>query len=211
MSLNLLSFGSLGYVFSRILKRMRPKAVIDSKIDASAIIFGGSQILSVTMGRQSYCGFDCAMQNVEIGSFCSMADRVYIGGSGHPMDFVSTSPVFLSKRSCLATKYAGHEFSNIPQTTIGHDVWIGYGAFIRAGVHVGTGAVIGMGAVVTKDVEPYAVVGGNPAREIKKRFPASIIDGLLASEWWTYSDVELRAAGADFNDPEVFLRKKGFL
>jgi phosphonate metabolism protein (transferase hexapeptide repeat family) len=95
--------------------------------------------------------------------------------------------------------------------SIGHDVWIGHGAIILAGRTVGTGAVIAAGAVVTKDVAPYSVVAGVPAKIVKPRFPADIAQRLEALAWWDWEHDKLRAALADFRalTPEAFLEKYG--
>ena len=95
------------------------------------------------------------------------------------------------------------------RTSVGHDVWIGEGAFIKAGVCIGTGAVVGMGAVVTKDVPPYAIVAGNPARVIRKRFSDEMIQSLLATAWWDKGDAELTLLGSYINDPDEFIKKAG--
>ncbi len=95
----------------------------------------------------------------------------------------------------------------MPRTTVGSDVWIGHGAKIRAGVNIGHGAVIGMGSVVTKDVAPYTVVAGVPAKEIGKRFDAELIEGLLASQWWNYDDEKLKRAAVYFAEPREFLKR----
>ena len=87
---------------------------------------------------------------------------------------------------------------NLPRTIIGNDVWIGTNVLIKSGVTVGTGAVVGAGAVVTKDVPPYAVVCGVPAKVIKYRFPEEVCAKLLASEWWNMSDEDLKAAAHSF-------------
>jgi len=97
----------------------------------------------------------------------------------------------------------------MPRTTIGNDVWIGHGAKVRAGVTVGHGAVVGMGAIVTRDVRPYAIVVGNPAQEIGRRFDDETVSALLKSRWWDFDDEKLRSAAEDFMDPVSFLRKEG--
>lgn len=127
------------------------------------------------------------------------------------MHFVSMSPVFLSHRDSVKEKFSRHNFLHMPRTTIGHDVWIGTGASIKSGVTIGTGAVVAMGAVVVKDVEPYSIVGGNPATEIRKRFSPHIISAFLQSKWWDFDDGKLRAAAELFTDPEAFLRTEGLL
>ena len=93
------------------------------------------------------------------------------------MHFVSTSPVFLSHRDSVKAKFSRFDYLDLPRTRIGSDVWIGHGAHVRAGVEIGHGAVVGMGSVVTKDVPPYSVVGGNPARVLRMRLSEENING----------------------------------
>lgn len=164
-------------------------------------------LVNSTMERHSFCGYDCTILNAEIGSFVSIASNVKIGGVAHPMHFVSTSPVFLSHKDSIKAKFARHDYLPMVKTTIGHDVWIGEGAFIKAGVSIGTGAVVGMGAVVTKDVPPYAIVAGNPARAIRKRFSDEVIQSLLYTEWWNRNESELSQIGAYINDPNEFIKR----
>ena len=90
---------------------------------------------------------------------------------------------------------------------IGNDVWIGDGVFIKAGVSIGSGAIIGAHAVVTKDIEPYTVVAGVPAKEIRKRFSEEIIKELMAMKWWDWSDEELTKYGELFDNPEKLIEK----
>lgn len=201
----------MGYFFSRSLKKMRPNAIVKSSIHKTSKVESGSQIVDVKMDRHSFCGYDCTLLNVNVGSFCSIADRVYIGGSAHPMHFVSTSPVFLSHRDSVKTKFSKHDYSNLPKTIVGHDVWIGYGAMVKAGVEIGHGAVVGMGAVVTRNVEPYSVVAGNPAREIRKRFSPEQCAALIASNWWDFDDERLSDAAVNFPNVELFLRNEGLI
>jgi acetyltransferase-like isoleucine patch superfamily enzyme len=143
-----------------------------------------------------------------IGSFCSIADRVHIGGSAHPIDFVSTSPVFLShSRTSVKKKFHDHIFLPKKITTIGNDVWIGSGVFIKGGLKIGNGAIIGMGSVVTKDVPDYAIVAGNPAKIIRMRFPDHLINKMLELKWWDWDDSKLLEYGKYFNNPIDLINK----
>lgn len=194
-------------LLSKLIKKGRFSAISKSKIHSSSKIESGSTIYDVEMARHSFCGYDCEIVNCEIGSFVSIANNVIIGGGMHPMSWVSMSPVFYEGRDSVKAKFSEHSREKIKKTVIGHDVWIGHSALIKQGVCIGTGAVIGMGSIVTKDVEPYSIVAGNPAKEIRKRFDDSTIEKLLSSKWWEFNDEELREYAYLFNNTTQFLEK----
>jgi len=197
---------SLFYVFARLIKKARLSSIKNSNIHKSASYESGCQIVNSTFDRHSYCGYDCTILNTNIGGFCSISDDVVIGGSQHPIHYVSTSPVFLAHRDSVKKKYSRHKFEEKPITTIGNDVWIGSGVKIKAGVTIGTGVVIGMGSVVTKDIPPYTIVGGNPAKLIRDRFPADQKELLLTSKWWEGDDQSLTKMGDISNNVEAYLK-----
>jgi len=151
------------------------------------------------IGEFSYIGTNTNIKNKKettIGKYCSISHEVLIGLSQHPLDVLSTHGfVCCNKENCWAIdcnlganddNRVILENSGIKPIKIGNDVWIGYRAIIMDGVTIGDGAVVAAGAVVTKDVEPYTIVGGNPARPIRKRFSDEIIERLLKLQWWDY-------------------------
>ena len=170
---------------------------------------------NIIVGRYSYySGYyhghsfdDCArylipdrtdVDKLIIGSFCSIgsgASFIMAGNQGHRNDWVSTFPFFYMKEEAA---FAGARDGYAPagDTVIGNDVWIGSEAMIMAGVKIGHGAIIGSRALVTKDVEPYTVVGGNPAKPIRKRFPDSDIAQLLEMAWWDWPIEQIAEAMA---------------
>jgi acetyltransferase-like isoleucine patch superfamily enzyme len=148
---------------------------------------------------------------LDIGSFCSIAAgvSVFLGGN-HRSDWVTTYPFTEFEDWPEVAGKKGHPASN-GSVSIGSDVWIGNGAVIMSGVTIGHGAVVAARAVVTRDVAPYAIVGGNPARVIRHRFRPEVVEALLELEWWTWPEDRLRAALPDLLSPKVktLLRKQG--
>ena len=195
------------YLWAKLFKKIRGSAIKNSSIHKTSKIEAGSTIFGSTIDRHSFCGYDCTVLNCDIGGFCSIANSVSIGGARHPMEFVSTSPVFLSHKDSVKTKFSKHFYESNKRTVIASDVWIGERALIKAGVKIGVGTVIGMGSVVTKDFEPYSIVAGNPAMTIRKRFDEEIIKRLIDSVWWTWPDNKLKEMAVDFNSVQNLLEK----
>ena len=139
--------------------------------------------LNCTVGFGTYCGDNVFVgdNRSTIGKFCSIAADVVIGASEHPLNYLSTSPFFYVES--LGFRKGACEIYLSP-VHVGNDVWIGDGVFIKGGVTIGDSAVLAAGAVVTKDVPPYAVVGGVPAKVIKYRFQPDIVQKLLELKWW---------------------------
>ena len=177
----------------------------DSVVEKRAAICKGVRFYRSRIGKYSYVGNNTFITNTHIGNFTSISGDCYIGGTSHPIHWVSTSSVFHKWKNILHKNFSDFEYDIFKETQIGNDVWIGQGAKIKAGVKIHDGAVIGMGSVVTKNVGPYEVWGGNPAKCIKKRFDEDTIERLLAKEWWNWDDSAIQSKACYMNDIHIFL------
>lgn len=145
--------------------------------ELTTIATGYVSVSPVVVGEYSYISeFSHLSQHTTIGRYCGIGNLCTIGAQPHAKDELTTYPI-------------GHlveaEKPPVLPTIIGNDVWIGANAVVLAGVTVGDGAIIGAGAVVTKNVEPYAIVAGNPAKLLRYRFPEDVRNALLETFWWT--------------------------
>ena len=165
------------------------------------------------MGYGSYMGSHSHIDGI-VGRYCSIANNVKTIIGKHPTNqFVSTHPAFYSTRRQSGFTYSKEELfeevkyadKNKHHVVIGNDVWIGEGAFLLGGICVGDGAIIAAGAVVTRDVMPYSVVGGIPAKEIKKRFDEEQIEKLLRIKWWKKDQEWIQNNVNKFKDIDQFL------
>jgi len=159
-------------------------------IDKKAVVYRFVKIKNARIGRYTYISSHTDVEGAVIGKFCSISDHCRIGMGGHNLRTVSTSPIFTEKNNAIQTQWVDHN-SYAPEdklAVLGNDVWVGSHALINGGVTIGDGAVIGAGAVVIKDVPPYAVVGGVPAKVIKYRFSEDVIERLLKLKWWDFND-----------------------
>jgi phosphonate metabolism protein (transferase hexapeptide repeat family) len=160
-----------------------------------------ASVVETTLGDYSYIEHDTDVIYTTIGKFCSIASHVRINPGNHPTERASQSHF-----TYRASRYFPGETDDAPffdwrrahAVTIGHDVWIGHGVVVLAGRSVGTGAVLASGAIVTKDVAPYTIVGGNPARPIRERFPPDVAEALGEIAWWDWPHERLHAALPDF-------------
>ena len=197
---------NLGYLYGKIMKKVRGKCLLNTTLGEGTTVYSGTDLIGCRVGRYTYVGYDCHMDQTQIGSFCSISDHVFVGGAEHPMYWASTSPMFLNVGgSGVSKRLANKEVEMYKQTVIGNDVWIGHGVTIKSGVTVGDGAVIGSGAVVTTDVPPYAIVAGVPGKVIKYRFAPELIQKFLESKWWELPDETLRKVGHLIDEPEAFV------
>lgn len=179
-------------------------------------IGNGSTLLNTKVGFGSYCSGGCFLKNATIGRYCSIGENVVTICGRHPINFVSTHPAFYSARKQAGFSYVSEEkfceFQYIDAASqtavvIGNDVWIGSFVRILEGVSIGDGAVIAAGAVVTKDVPPYAIVGGVPAQVKKYRFSEEEIRMLSDLKWWEKDAQWIQQRADAFSDISLFTEK----
>jgi acetyltransferase-like isoleucine patch superfamily enzyme len=171
--------------------------------------FPGWDIGKHSYGDLAILAYSSSDGELHIGRYCSFADgvKILLGGE-HRTDWVSTYPFNVLERAF--SHIEGHPRSK-GTVSVGNDVWLGRGAVIMSGVTVGNGAVVGAYSVVTRNVPPYAVVAGNPARLVRMRFPTDVVDRLQEIRWWDWPDDRVRKA-AQFlqsGDIEQFIQLAG--
>src|ERR1700733_5137114 len=184
----------------------------DVRLGAYTEVGARTILQEVTMDDYSYVVNDAQITYTTIGKFCSIAAMTRINPGNHPMHRATQAHFTYRASAYFPGEHDEAEFfkwRKSHRVHIGHDVWIGHGAIVLPRRNIGTGAVIAAGAVVTKDVPAYTIVGGNPARPIRRRFPEAIADRLARLPWWDWDHGTLRAALPDFKKLEIeeFLEK----
>lgn len=172
---------------------------VEPPLNYTASLFPEFQIGRGTYGKPRIFSYPHDA-TLKIGAFCSIAADVgiFLGGNHHP-EWVTTFPFGAMWRE----HYHPEQPNSRGDVVIGNDVWIGRAAIIMSGVTVGDGAVIGAGAVVARDVPPYTIVVGNPARALRQRFSPDVVERLLQIRWWDWPDARLRRAAGLMQNPDI--------
>lgn len=180
-----------------------------SNTDFGNNIFLGENVslINSKIGDYSYININSSIKNTSIGKFCSIGPNVQIILGKHPANFVSSHPVFYANNKPFKTFADKTYINEYDSVVIGNDVWIAEGVLIPSGVTIGNGAIITARSVVTKDVEPYSIVGGIPAKHIKYRFNEETIQKINNSNWWDWDGVILQNNFQVFHEPEKFIEK----
>ncbi|MBN2735907.1 MAG: hypothetical protein JXR70_02925 [Spirochaetales bacterium] len=184
--------------------------VYKSKIGSWTEVGRGTWIVESSFDDYSYDAGDVQIIYSEIGKFCSIASHVRINPGNHPMHRVMQHHCTYRRKQFGFSDFDDDDFFNWRRSNkckLGHDVWVGHGAVIMPGVSISTGAVIGSGAVVTKDIGPYEIAVGVPARTINKRFSDKVIEKLILSEWWNWDRSTLEERFSDFYNVDAFIEK----
>ena len=156
-------------------------------------ILSGAKLHRVKIGKYSRIGVNCQVTSATIGNFTAIGKDTVITVGQHPTNYLTSHSIFYKKGNWgwHDDWIAPIDFQSDKQVTIGNDVWIGRQCVIMDGVTIGDGAIVATGAVVTKDVPPFSIVGGVPAKVIKYKFPQEVIDRLEEIQWWNLPDEEI--------------------
>jgi len=188
---------------------IHPSATIrDSQIGSWTELGPHTSLVESTFDDYSYTAGHASIIYTDVGKFCSIAAHVRINPGNHPMERVTQHHLTYRRVQYgfgAMDDEAFFEWRRAARCVIGHDVWIGHAATIMPGVQVGIGAVVGAGAVVTRDVAPYHIVVGVPARPFRMRFSAEIIEQLLRIAWWEWDRPTLEARFDELLDINSFI------
>ncbi|WP_411975618.1 chloramphenicol acetyltransferase [Sulfitobacter faviae] len=188
--------------------------VTDTQFGRYVEIGRATRLAHSEIGDYSYCDRWCDIANTQVGKFSNIAASVRIGATDHPMEKASLHHFHYRAGDYFDGAEDDADWFALRRsrrTVIGHDTWLGHGAQIRPEVTIGNGAVVAGGAIVTRDVAPYMIVAGIPAKPLRRRFPESIAARMEELAWWDWPHDRLHASLKDFQTlpAEAFLEKYG--
>lgn len=195
------------YALGKFLQFIQIPQIHNSTIDSTSKIRFKCLVVNSTIGKHSYISENSSLIYTDVGSFCSIASDCFIGGAAHPINWVSSSPVFHEEKSVLRKKFSKHPFETYKKTKIGSDVWIGTHSLIKAGVTIGDGAIVAMGSVVVKDIGAYEIWGGNPAKLISRRFDDDTISVLSEIKWFDWNDEKINIHAGNIPHVKKFIQE----
>ena len=200
----------LGFLKPLFNRAVSLGAMVDnlSVIDKKAKINRKTKVFNSSIGAYSYLSKHSSLVYAAVGKYCSIGPNSAIGLGHHTLNNLSTSPLFTEKHNATGHVWTDkQDIYPFKKVFVGNDVWIGTSVIIVGGVSIGDGAVIAAGAVVTKDVPPYAVVGGVPAKVIKYRFSEDVIKHLEELQWWNLPEEKLKSCIALFQKENVTIEE----
>jgi acetyltransferase-like isoleucine patch superfamily enzyme len=213
--LKYMSLKVMYYEFKRIqlLRQFKGKelrlglgtGIENAQIGFRVFIGGNTKLINSSIGHYSYINSCSVIKNTKIGKFCSIGSGVKINLGTHPSNMVSSHPAFYANNKPFETFSDRMYFNEYKEVNIGNDVLIGEEVFILGGVNINDGAIIASRAVVTRDVPPYAIMGGVPAKLIKYRFDEETISQLIRIKWWNKDLEWIKANFLHFHEPNEFL------
>ena len=184
----------------KLIKKYKDKSLLldpgvsinNSTIGYHVFLGSGVQLYDSEIGDHSYVNSKSKINYTKIGKFCSIGSNVTFGMGIHPTNLISTHPAFYSNNKAFKTYADKNHFVEHGDILVGNDVWIGSNVTILENITIGDGAIIATGAVVTKNVNPYEIVGGVPAKHIKFRIDVNLIDKIRATKWWDMDENGLK-------------------
>lgn len=214
------------WLYRTVYKIKRKDCIFEDNVQfGKKCIFEGHNLISrnsylrnVKMGYGSYCGNNCYLTSTKVGRYSCLGPNITIAIGRHPTtEFISIHPAFFSKHPAVGFSYVGEDkFSEVKYAIntpddkyavkIGNDVWIGANVTILDGVTIGDGSIVAAGAVVTKDIPPYSIYGGVPAKELKKRFSRDYINELIRIKWWDKDIAFIEKHGEFFEKIDEFMK-----
>lgn len=174
-------------------------SMVKSRLGANSRLAARADLRMVEVGDYSSIGRDSKVLCASIGKFSSISWNVTINARNHEVDKISTHAFPYAAR----LGFVDSDDLKYEKVFIGNDVWIGAGAIILPGISIGDGAVVGAGSIVTKDIEPYSIVAGNPAKVLRKRFCKEDVDSLMGIKWWDFPYCKIKENIDIFRDSDV--------